>query len=234
MQPWTTRNAPQNVSIHEDRLRFPYRVKIERDRPVHPLYPLRIFVNSMSDLFHPEVPDSFIARVFEVMADPENSHIIFQVLTKRSDRAATWPGPWPLNIWLGATSGHPESKHRLDDLRRSGAQVRYVSAEPLLASLGALNLDGIDQVIVGGESGSRRRPMDMGWAREIRDHCVRQDVAFFFKQDSAFRTETRCYLVEQDGSCWQWRQFPADLSDPVQVQADREKYHRDTFQVLVS
>jgi protein gp37 len=233
-KPWTVPNAPDNVRIHPDRLRFPFKVKLDPGDLVHAKYPLRIFVNSMSDLFHPEVPDDFIAETFEVMNHPANAGRIFQVLTKRPERAAQWPGPWGPNIWMGTTCGHRNTMHRIDALRATAAQVRFVSGEPLLTPLAGLNLAGIHQVIAGGESGAGYRPMDMAWCREIRDAAVSQGAAFFFKQDAAFRTETRCYLVEADGSCWQWRQFPHDLSPPVQVQPDSEKYHGQHFHILES
>lgn len=229
---WTEPNAPLNVRTHPDRLRFPFRVKPEPGDIIHPRYPIRIFVNSMSDLFHREVPDSFIEQVFSAMNHPDNRGRIFQVLTKRPERAARWAGPWGPNIWMGTTVGHADTRHRIDHLRQCRAKVKFVSAEPLLSSLMPLDLTGIDQVIAGGESGPGYRPMDMAWAREIRDACVAQGKAFFFKQDAAFRTETRCYLVEEDGSCWQWRQFPDDLSAPVRVEPDNAKRHADLFPIL--
>ena len=183
----------------------------------------RIFVCSMGDTFHRLVPDDFLTMLFAEMA--EHQHI-YQVLTKRIERASRWRGPWPEHIWLGTTCGHPDTKFRIDLLRRSKAKVRFVSMEPLLGSMLPLDLSGIDQVIVGGESGPRRRPMQMEWAREVRDACRRQGVAFFMKQDAHFRTEQRCYLVETDGSCWQYRQFPGEFSKPIQVDPDNSALPR--------
>jgi protein gp37 len=114
-------------------------------------------------------------------------------LTKRPERAAEWPGPWPDHIWLGTTCGHPVTKWRIEYLRRSQAKVRFLSAEPQLASLLPINLDGIHQVIVGGESGVGFRKLEMAWARELRDECERAGVAYFFKQDSV-REGQRPYL----------------------------------------
>lgn len=230
--PWTHANAAQNVTVHYDRLKFPFKVKLDADQIAHPRYPIRIFVNSMSDLFHDQVPDDFIAEVFHVMNHPQNAGRVFQVLTKRPERAARWPGPWGPNIWQGTTCGHAHTKHRIDALRDCGAHTKFVSAEPLLTDIVPLNLRGIDQVIVGGESGPGYRPMDMAWARRVRDACAEQGVAYFFKQDAAFRTETRCYLVEEDGRCMQYRQFPRELTAPVEVEPDNEKYHVNHFPIF--
>ncbi len=170
----------------------------------------------MGDIFHRLVPDDFLRELWPWLV--KHPHII-QLLTKRPDRAAAWPGPWPENIWLGTTCGHPITKWRIEYLRRSQAQVRFLSVEPLLAPMHPLNLEGIHQVIVGGESGKGFRPMRMEWVREIRDDCERQGVAFYFKQDAAFRQKTRPYLVEEDGSCWKYQQFPRELTPKELVTA---------------
>ena len=204
-QPWTAENAKLNVICHPERLHRPYAIKA----------PSRIFVNSMSDMWHDRVPDSFIRAIFRVMNDtPQHT---YQILTKRPERAAHWPGPWTPNIWVGTSVDDERAMHRIATIRSCKAQTRFISAEPLLAPLPALDLAGIDWVIVGGESGPGFRPMDMAWARDIRDACVARDVAYFFKQDSDFWTEARPYLVEPDGSRWQWHQFPGELSPPVLV-----------------
>jgi protein gp37 len=205
-KPWTSANAAVNVRCHADRLEIPLRLK----------RPSRIFTNSMSDMFHPQVPDAFLARIFDVMTKtPQHA---YQILTKRPERAAEWPGPWTQNIWMGTSIEDAKVVNRADHLRRCDAHVRFISAEPLLGPLmPALDLTGIDWVIVGGESGPGFRPMDHAWARALRDECVRRKVAFFFKQDAAFRTETRPYLVEADGSLWEWRQYPGALNPPKQV-----------------
>lgn len=204
-KPWTGCNASQNIKLHPDRLDKPLRLK----------KPCRIFVNSMSDLFHPLVPDDFIRQVFTVMNDcPQH---IFQILTKRSARAAAWSYGWSDNIWMGVSIEDSVVVSRLADLKRCAAHVKFVSFEPLIGSVGDVDLTGIDWAIVGGESGPNYRHMEMSWAREIRDICLRDGVAFFFKQDSAFRTETRPFLVEEDGTCWQWMQYPGQLTPPVRV-----------------
>ncbi|MCW1914982.1 phage Gp37/Gp68 family protein [Luteolibacter sp. GHJ8] len=144
--------------------------------------PAMVFVNSMSDLFHKDVSLEFIQRVFGVMN--ANPHLVFQVLTKRADRLAkVWSDlTWSQNIWIGVSVEDERVTHRIDDLRGIPAAVRFLSCEPLIGPLSRLNLDGIDWVIVGGESGARPRPMKPEWATEIRDQCARHDVAFFFKQ----------------------------------------------------
>jgi len=233
-KPWTDPNAKDNVRFHPERLKAAFNFKLDADQQLnpHPKYPIRIFVNSMSDLFHREVPDDFIADVFHVMNHPKNYGKIFQVLTKRPERAAEWPGPWGPNIWMGTTSGDARTRFRIDHLRRVGAGTRFISVEPLLTSMVPVDLTGIHQVIVGGESGNGYRPMNMLWARELRDACVEQHVPFFFKQDAAALTERRCYLVEEDGSCWQWRQFPRDFSAPLRVEPDDPRRHAQMFPIL--
>jgi protein gp37 len=144
--------------------------------------PKRIFVNSMSDLFHKDVPNSYIRRVFDVM-NRAHWHQ-YQVLTKRSERVSELSKKlqWAPHIWMGVSIETEKYKHRIDDLRRTHAHVKFLSLEPLLGPLGKLNLDGIDWAIVGGESGPGARPMDLDWVTEIRDQCVESGVAFFFKQ----------------------------------------------------
>jgi protein gp37 len=144
--------------------------------------PRLVFVNSMSDLFHPAVPDEFIVDVFETMAEAEQH--TFQVLTKRSQRLRRLACrlPWPANVWMGVSVESARYRYRIDQLRTVPAQVRFLSVEPLIAPVGALNLQGIHWVIVGGESGPRARPIDHAWVTDVRDQCVRAGVAFFFKQ----------------------------------------------------
>lgn len=194
--PWTAKNASHNITLRPHKLREPYKLKT----------PSRVFVNSMSDLFHPEIPDSFLSQVFEVMNDlPQHT---FQVLTKRPERAVTWNGPWDTNIWQGTSIENRKTLFRIDQLRQCQAQVRFLSIEPLLEDLGEINLNGIHWVIVGGESGPDYRPMDHAWGRDIRDQCVDADVPFFFKQSSAFRTEIGTLLEEVDGSKTLYQQYP--------------------------
>ena len=152
------------------------------DRPLGWKKPQRIFVNSMSDLFHVEVPTDYIHKVFDTMKAAHWHQ--FQVLTKRSGRLFKLSRelPWPDNVWMGVSVENADYVRRIDHLRRSDAFVKFLSLEPLIGPLPRLDLAGIDWVIVGGESGPGARPMDAGWVRDIRDQCVDVGVAFFFKQ----------------------------------------------------
>ena len=152
------------------------------DRPRSWRRPRLIFVNSMSDLFHPEVPLDFIQKVFAVMADtPQHT---YQVLTKRSKRLASVAGDldWPPNVWMGVTVETPRYAFRIDHLRSVGAAVRFISAEPLLDALPGLDLTDIHWLIAGGESGPRARRIEEEWVLDLRDQCAAAEVEFFFKQ----------------------------------------------------
>lgn len=144
--------------------------------------PQVIFVNSMSDLFHKDVPEHYIQSVFDVMCRA-NWHR-FQVLTKRSGnlRRLSATLPWQSHIWMGVSVESAEYTFRIDDLRKTGARIKFLSLEPLLTPLSNLNLEGIDWVIVGGESGPGARPMKKEWVTDIRDQCILAGVPFFFKQ----------------------------------------------------
>ena len=145
--------------------------------------PRVIFVNSMSDLFHPGVPDAFVARVFAVME--EASRHTFQVLTKRPERVAAMRDrlPWPPNVWIGTSVESAAYQWRAEELAKvTAAAVRFLSVEPLLGPVPDLPLNGIDWVIVGGESGPGARPMAAVWVEDVRDRCVERGVPFFFKQ----------------------------------------------------
>ena len=152
------------------------------DLPLTWRKPRTIFVNSMSDLFHEQVPESFIRRIFAVMAQAHWHR--FQILTKRAERLQRLAPdlPWPPNVWMGVTVENPECKNRVNVLRTVPASVRFISMEPLLAPLGDLDLRGIDWVIVGGESGPGARPMLEEWVLDIKRQCDEQAVPFFFKQ----------------------------------------------------
>jgi protein gp37 len=141
-----------------------------------------VFVNSMSDLFHELVPLSFVREVFAVME--EASRHTFQVLTKRHERLAELAPslPWPPNVWMGVSIENRRWVGRADRLREVPAAVRFISAEPLLGPLDRLDLAGIDWVIAGGESGARHRPIREEWVLDLRDRCLTEGVAFFFKQ----------------------------------------------------
>ncbi|MBX9736959.1 MAG: phage Gp37/Gp68 family protein [Phycisphaerales bacterium] len=144
--------------------------------------PRRIFVNSMSDLFHENVPESYIKSVFDVME--KCPHHEFQVLTKRPERALELSDrlPWTKQVWMGTSVENAMYVHRVHTLRKIPAVVRFLSVEPLIGRIKRLPLDGIHWVIVGGESGPGARPMEASWVTEIRDQCQQQNVAFFFKQ----------------------------------------------------
>ena len=152
------------------------------DVPFHWRRPRLIFVNSMSDLFHSDVPEEYIALVFDVMQrTPQHT---YQILTKRAQRLASLATrlKWPENVWMGVSVETERYTWRVDYLRRVPAAVRFVSAEPLLAPLANLNLDGIDWLIAGGESQSGCRPSSVDWFRDLRDQCACAGVAFFLKQ----------------------------------------------------
>jgi protein gp37 len=151
--------------------------------------PRRIFVNSMSDLFHPDVPLWFINRVFKTMVEcPQHS---FQILTKRSGRLEKLSAklPWPANVWMGVSVEDSRVLWRADDLRKVPAAIRFLSCEPLIGSLVGIDLTGIHWVIVGGESGFGARPMKIEWVREIFRACRSADVPFFFKQWGGVRKD---------------------------------------------
>lgn len=152
------------------------------DLPLQWKRPQTIFVNSMSDLFHEDVPLKYIRRVFNVMRRAHWHR--FQVLTKRADRlsAIDTALEWPENVWMGVSVESAKYVDRIDHLRTTRARVKFLSLEPLLGPLRDLDLRSIHWVIVGGESGPGARPMDASWVTEIRDQCTAADVAFFFKQ----------------------------------------------------
>lgn len=170
------------------------------DLPLSWKSPSRVFVNSMSDLFHEAVPDSFVRQVFDTMAAAE--HHSFQVLTKRPERAVQLASrlPWSQNIWLGTSVERVDYTFRVRELRRVPAAVRFLSVEPLLGPIPRLPLSGIDWVIVGGESGPGARPMKPEWVRSIRDRCERKGVPFFFKQWGGVNKKVTGRLL--DGRLW--------------------------------
>jgi protein gp37 len=168
--------------------------------------PSHIFVMDMGDLFLEQMPENYIVECFIAMGEaPQHT---YQLLTKRPERmltfAETHPHLFTPNIWCGTSVELDLYKPRIDILRKVPCARRFLSCEPLLRGLGKLDLTGIHQVIVGAESGPDRRPFDPQWAREIRDQCLEQRVAFFFKQNSGLRPGTDPYL---DGR--KWEEFPA-------------------------
>lgn len=160
------------VSLHDRALALPLKWK----------KPQTIFVNSMSDVLHEDVPESFIQRIFDTMA--KTPWHTFQVLTKRAERleAIDRNLTWPDNAWMGVSVEAKDYLYRIDRLRNVGARVKFMSFEPLLGKLGKIDLQGIHWAIVGGESGPRARPIDKEWVLEIRDECTSAGVPFFFKQ----------------------------------------------------
>jgi protein gp37 len=176
-------------TLHPDRLEEPKRWK----------QPSRIFVNSMSDLFHEKMPISFLKQVFDVMAAcPQHT---FQALTKRHERMLELAPllNWTDNIWMGVSVENQKYIHRVDYLRQVPAKVRFLSCEPLLGPL-ELNLKDIHWVITGGESGIKHRPIEEDWVRSIRDQCKEAKVAFFHKQWGGARPKTNGRLL--DGRTW--------------------------------
>ncbi|MCH9031539.1 MAG: phage Gp37/Gp68 family protein [candidate division Zixibacteria bacterium] len=177
-------------TMHERLLELPYSWK----------KPRKVFVNSMSDLFHNKVTTEFIEKVFETMNNASAHQ--FQILTKRPARVIKLNSKlrWADNIWMGVSVELAELKFRIDRLRETAAHIKFLSLEPLLGSLGKLNLKGIDWVIVGGESGPGARPMDPKWVIEIRDQCIKARVAFFFKQWGGVQKKKAGRILE--GRTW--------------------------------
>jgi len=172
-----------------------------------------IFVNSMSDLFHEEIPDAYIEQVFEVMG---RAHWhTFQILTKRHERLADLAPslPWHPNIWMGVSIENRRFVHRADYLREVPAAVRFISAEPLLGPLEGLDLTGIEWLIAGGESGQRHRRCDPAWVYDLRDRCADEDVAFFFKQWGGRTSKTGGRLL--DGETYDAMPAPPRRDDLV-------------------
>ena len=178
------------LAMHEHALELPLKWK----------KPQTIFVNSMSDLFHKDVTDVFIKRVFDVMRRaPWHT---FQILTKRADRLAKFHKelPWTKNVWMGVSVENDNYKYRIDLLRNTGAQVKFISFEPLIGGLGNVNLKDIDWAIVGGESGPMARYMSPEWVADLRDQCLAQKVPFFFKQWGGVNKKKTGRLL--DGRTW--------------------------------
>jgi protein gp37 len=187
--------SPDDLHIHEELLKKPLEWKTSR----------MIFTNSMSDFFHERIPFEFLDRVIEVIRATQQH--TYQVLTKRSWRMMRYSdriGGFPENVWLGVTVESSPYKFRIEHLRRSEARIRFLSIEPLIAPVGKLNLQEIDWVIVGGESGPNHRPCQLEWVRDIRDQCLSANVAFFFKQWGGARPKSGGRNL--DGR--EWNEFP--------------------------
>jgi len=159
-----------------------------------------IFVNSMSDMFHKDVPLDFILKIFRTM-NSARQHV-YQILTKRGKRLCELSSllPWSENIWMGVTVEAADYKRRIDYLQKTKARIKFLSIEPLLGDLGVLDFTGIDWVIVGGESGPGSRPMKSEWVRSIRKQCQKQKVPFFFKQWGGFNKKKNGRVL--DGKTW--------------------------------
>ena len=170
------------------------------EKPLEWKTPQVVFVNSMSDLFHKDVPLSFIQHVFDVMKRAHWHQ--FQVLTKRSERLAELSPylEWTDNIWMGISVETKDYIYRIDDLRKTGAKIKFLSVEPLLGPLPKMNLKGINWVIVGGESGPGARPLEKEWVTGVHDQCQRAKVPFFFKQWGGFQKKKAGRLLE--GRTW--------------------------------
>jgi protein gp37 len=192
------------VTTHEDLL----------EQPLHWAKPRHVYVSFMGDLFHDEVPDEFIGRVFDVMLRATQHR--FHVLTKRPERMAEMSPhlPWPANVWAGATVEDAAHAHRADRLRQTGAAVKYLVLEPLLGPVDALDLTGIDWVILGGESGPGARPLHIDWVRSVRDQCVAADIPFYFKQWGGVRRKETGR--ELDGR--EWLERPEQPAVPGQLE----------------
>lgn len=186
------------VTLHPESLELPLRWK----------KPQTIFVDSMSDLFHEEVPDDFIISVFDVMRRaPWHT---FQLLTKRSRRLLQLDTKldWAPNVWMGVSVEDSRYKFRIANLAATGAHVKFLSLEPLIGDVGQLHLENIDWVIAGGESGPGARPVDPTWVRSIRDQCTEASVPFFFKQWGGFHKKAAGRVL--DGRTWD--QLPRSMT----------------------
>ncbi|MBI2301640.1 MAG: phage Gp37/Gp68 family protein [Armatimonadetes bacterium] len=180
------------------------------DLPLRWRRPRVVFVNSMSDLFHPDVPFEFIAAVFDVMRRADQH--VYQVLTKRAERLAELAPrlPWPPHVWAGVTVERADYLGRTEDLRRVPAALRFLSLEPLLGPFDELDLEGIGWAIAGGESGAGARVMELRWARQVRDRCLECGVPFFLKQLGGYPDKRGGDAATLDGRRWtEWPALPA-------------------------
>ena len=203
----------RGVKGHPFESGFDLTLRPERiEQPLAWRRPRMIFVNSMSDLFHKEVPRTLIDRVFSTMENAD--HHVFQVLTKRSSlmrdylRSRYSDGKAPGHIWLGVSVENAGANTRIKHLSEAQASVRFISAEPLIGPVGEVDLSGIHWVIAGGESGPGARPMAVEWARELRDLCAAQGVAFFFKQWGGSRPKSGGRSL--DGR--EWNELPVRVA----------------------
>lgn len=200
---YAERMAKRLKAMGQEKYKNSFKLTLHRtslDEPLRSKKPQMFFVNSMSDLFHQDVPLSFIQEVFSVMR--EAHWHTFQVLTKRAQRLAEIDSEidWPKNVWMGVSVENDDYLDRIDDLRKTHAITKFLSLEPLLGPLHNMNLEGVDWVIVGGESGPGARPMQKEWATNIRDHCTTAGIPFFFKQWGGTNKKKAGRLL--DGRTW--------------------------------
>lgn len=207
---YAERMANRLRAMGVERYRDGFKLRLHEDLLTVPLKwraPRMVFVNSMSDLFHENVPLAFIERVFRVMNEcPQHT---FQVLTKRAERLKRISSQieWTNNIWMGVTVENADNAYRIDCLAESAARVRFLSCEPLIGPLKSVRLHNIDWVIVGGESGPGARPMLASWATSLRDQCEAAAVPYFFKQWGGFNKKRNGRLL--DGRTWDEMPVPA-------------------------
>jgi len=207
---WTVANADENVQLQGHHLEYPD----DKD-------PLRIFVNSMSDLFHENVPFSYVHEIFDVIE--RNPQHAFQALTKHgteNNRMLEWDretgGRWPDNLWMGVSVETARRSYRIEHLRATAAATKWVSFEPLVDRVGSPDLQGMDWVVIGGESGPNHREMPHAWAREIRDAAREEGLPVFFKQSANRHNERGKALVEENMTRTVLRELPPlpdELSD---------------------
>jgi protein gp37 len=243
-KPWTIQNEAENVVLKPHKLHEPYKLGNTPQRVFvnsmsdlgHGVIPdwyravvFCIMLDLPQHVFQvlTKRPETFVdwhIKFHEAVASDDFKQFTETVKDKRVKAALLkkWDSPWASNVWMGTSVEDHRVTHRVDTLRKCKAHIRFLSCEPLIGSLGMVDLTGIHWVIVGGESGTHmtagnERWMKQEWAREIRDRCVNQEVAFFYKQDSGVRTEMRPYLVEEDGSRWKWEQIPGDLKPAVNI-----------------
>jgi protein gp37 len=218
LRPHYTKRKPQRDS--KEARRDPFAVRLWPERLEEPFGwrdSQRVFVNSMGDLFHTDVPEAFVLKVFDVMLRADRH--TYQILTKRPSRmarfvrkhAALFPnGIVPAHIWLGTSIEDAKVEYRADHLRQVNAGVRFLSCEPLIGPI-SLDLDGIHWVIAGGESGINHRPLDLEWVRQLRDDCIDAGVPFFFKQIGGRTPKAGGRLL--DGCTWD--EYPEPLTSAL-------------------
>jgi protein gp37 len=202
--------SPDDVHLHEEVLEKPLRWK----------KPRMVFTNSMSDFFHESIPVDFLDRVLNVIR--QTPQLTYQILTKRSWRMLKYSeriGGFPDNVWCGVSVESAAYKFRIDHLRKTRAEIRFLSLEPLIEPVGELDLRDIHWVIVGGESGPNFRPLDLDWVRDIRDKCLEASVAFFFKQVGGLRPKSQGRLLDSR----EWNEYPRSRSARVDERIDLDR-----------